>query len=167
MQSALAAASSGEGDPQIRDRLEQLRAEAEQPLVGPADPIDERTRHAAVEFNGHHFARVEQKMTVAQAASYCQRVDGHLVRIETAAEQQFVARLVATGADRTCWIDGSDAVSEGAWQFGDGRQMSCANWSPNEPNGGRGEHAVVMSRDGRWSDVNSSRRTAFVCEWED
>lgn len=101
-----------------------------------------------------------------QADRYCLCFyGGHLVTIDSAPEQSFLA--AALGGDRT-WIGATDEAAEGTWLWVDGSSAlggDYDNWSSNEPNnsGATEDCAMMMST---WYDVDCARTDipAFVCE---
>ena len=124
----------------------------------------------AVKYKGNYYLAVPMNRTHGGAMDYCKRLGGHLVRINNASEQAFVARLARGSGLPKCWIDGSDAYKENEWLFSDGIRMSFFPWAPGQPDhSGNIEHNLVMfASDGyKWHDdaeYHSDR--GFICEWE-
>lgn len=86
---------------------------------------------------------------------------GHLASIGDAAEQAFVAPLVA----QATWIGGGDAVTEGVYTWTDGTPWSYELWAPNEPNDTTVEDCVFMRSDGTWDDHDCDFAwPAYLCE---
>jgi predicted outer membrane repeat protein len=89
-------------------------------------------------------------------------VRGHLVAIQSAAENEFV-RLIA--GSTWCWVGLSDHESFGGmeagsnpltgWVWMGGESGSYRNWAPGQPDnsGAASEDAVMMRPDGLWQDV--------------
>ena len=130
----------------------------------------------AVKWNGHHYLLSDIIMSHPEAKERCENAGGHLVRIENAREQEFVARLASKGTQKSYWIDGSDRKREGDWLFSDGTRMkfffglkrSQSNWQ-----GGEHyiqiitRHAVLeVARCAAWVFATSPRR-GFICEWDE
>jgi hypothetical protein len=102
------------------------------------------------------------------ARDYCESLGGHLARIESRKELEFVIALVKSGElTDTLWIDGSDEISENDWRFSNGRPMSFAAWQSQEPNNLDSEHHVSLHHfTFYYQDTKSSKRKAFIIEWD-
>jgi len=94
------------------------------------------------------------------AEAFAQQLGGHLVSINSQAEQDFVWQNFGSlgGIDRRVWIGFSDASSEGAFAWSDGTAAKYTNWNPGEPNNSGGvEHfAELLGSNGRWNDLNEA-----------
>ncbi len=94
------------------------------------------------------------------AEAFAQQFGGHLVSINSQAEQDFVWQNFGNlgGVDRRIWIGFSDAASEGAWAWSDGSKASFTNWNAGEPNnsGGVEHYAELLGSSGRWNDLNAA-----------
>ena len=125
-------------------------------------PID------AVLFQGHHYKRFEQSVTRHQAEAYCELLGGHLVRITSAEENEFVHRLIQQrNRSSYYFIDGCDEDVEGQWKYSDGKAFAFEAWRDGEPQNNEGiEHSLVIGQTANWADVSSGSRRGFVCEWE-
>ena len=128
----------------------------------------------AVKWNGHHYLLSNVNISHPEAKERCESADGHLVRIENAREQEFVARLASKGVHSHYWIDGSDRQKEGTWIFSDGTPMSYFNWGPGEPSKFPGENYLMIIPEGDWRgwhDVpytgNGNEPSGFICEWDE
>ncbi len=119
----------------------------------------------AKEFQGHYYKVIRTLMTWHVAGRECEKMGGHLVRIESPQEQQFVHEL--TGKSGIHWIDGSDEFQEGQWVWGNGTKIAYANWDRGQPNNAKKiQHSMVIVESGKWGDDPSSYRYHFVCEWD-
>lgn len=94
------------------------------------------------------------------AEAFAQQLGGHLVSINSQAEQDFVWQNFGNlgGIDRRIWIGFSDAASEGSFQWSDGSSAKYTNWNPGEPNnsGGTEHYAELLGSSGRWNDLNEA-----------
>jgi Lectin C-type domain len=100
--------------------------------------------------SGAHYSWLEAYFT---SLTYtCCGVQGHLVTISDAPEQEFVLKLVGT---TQVWIGLTDIVNEGAMEWVDGTPFDFEKFRTGEPNdsGGR-EDCVMMTSDGvgGWAD---------------
>ncbi len=139
-------------------------------------PADAKT------FNGHAYKFFPQQLSWKDAKARCEALGGHLVIIETPAENAFLGKLITDGGKVDSWIGATDEGSEGQWRWVDGRNMTWTNWftKQNQPNNKGGvEHFGVMSNkklavDGligwEWSDQPNESLPAhepgYVCEWD-
>ena len=150
----------------IRDAIATLKQQPDAPVSNAQIPSD------AVEWNGHYYRVSNKRLPHDQAKQLCENAGGHLVRIESAAEQEFVAGLTRDTASPLIWIDGSDGNMEGAWFFSNGVPMKFFFWAANTPdNHQQIEHHIVMNRppenEGRWGDVAADgHKASFICEWD-
>ena len=132
-------------------------------LGGVAPPRD------AVPWAGHCYKRFDTPMSFTMAQRRCGEMGGHLVRIESDKEQQFVASLAKRGGFTLYWIDGSDEQKEGEWKFSSGQVMRFTAWGsgqPDDPTGRENKVHLVKSRGWRWNDAPPSRKCGFICEWD-
>ncbi len=107
-------------------------------------------------------------------------VNGHLVTINSAAENTFVQTLAA---GNEIWLGTTDSGVEGEWrweggietglQFWSGAAAGTAvnglynNWNGGEPNDfGTGEDHAAMRVDGFWNDLEGSNTRFYVIEWD-
>jgi hypothetical protein len=119
--------------------------------------------------------------TNAAAAAICDQEGMHLARVDSAAEQTFLAdgRVAAFGNRPKTWIGGSDAATENTWlwhdgvQFWEGRVNGSAVgglftfWRSDQPDNNNGNQDCILLRDsnsGRWQDSNCANSLRFICE---
>lgn len=131
-------------------------------LVPPDGKVAETT------YNGNRYVVYKGKVSHQYAEDLCKSYGGHLARISSAGENNVVKVLIAK-VGRMCWIDGSDAQSEGIWKFSNGEKMTYFNWAPGEPNNDRNQDYLRMYDEGNWDDSFESFELCcegFVCEFE-
>ena len=136
-----------------------------------AKKIKARIPKNAVKWNGHHYMSGGHK-TWHLARDYCESLGGHLLRIESPAENTFVSRSFPGGG---YWIDVSDAEQENVWTNSKREPLQYTNWAPGQPNGNGFDpnfaHAgYLFNGDGYphgWYNHPSGRRIAFICEWDE
>ena len=94
------------------------------------------------------------------AEAFAQQLGGHLVSLNSQAEQDFVWQNFGSlgGVDRRVWIGFTDAASEGSFAWSDGSPAKFTNWNPGEPNnsGGVEHYAELLGSNGRWNDLNDA-----------
>ncbi len=120
---------------------------------------------AIKEFNGHRYMLIPEQLTWEEAKAKCEAMGGHLVTINSAEEQSFVANL-ALG--QYIWLGASDAETEGTWVWVTGEDFAYTNWSVGEPQGAalNEDYALLhASLGGCWVDTTSDQYY-FICEWD-
>lgn len=119
------------------------------PLAYLGDVTDAATGTRYVALNGTSWTASE---------ALAQQLGGHLVSINTPAEQDFVWQNFGNlgGVDRRLWIGFNDVATEGQWQWSDGSAGKFTNWNSGEPNnsGGIEDFAEMLGSTGKWNDIN-------------
>jgi hypothetical protein len=137
----------------IKARITELESEPE------AGPQKRPRPKDVVKFNGHSYALIKEPATWHVAKQRCEDMGGHLVCVETAAEENFVKSFCG---QENVWVGGSDEDVEGEWRW-------CAGNSPvrvkiNSDNGSSEHHLSLFK--GEWHDGPSGHRHHYVCEWD-
>ena len=106
-------------------------------------------------FGGHHYALIEQPaVTWHVAQDLCASQGGHLVRIESPEEFEFVKTLAAHSQSPQFWVDGNDEASEGVWVDAEGEPLTYLPWRPGQPDNGWGcEHFAGTTSEPEFDDV--------------
>jgi hypothetical protein len=125
-------------------------------------------------FGGGEYWFCNNDRSWASARSRCQAQGMDLVRIDSAAENDFVRSNI----DGDWWIGASDQATEGAWvwaiggsQFWSGKANGTSvgglfsRWDGGQPNDLGGEDCAQMRSDGDWSDDACSDGEEYVCEF--
>ena len=128
-----------------------------------------------VELAGHRYVLVDTPMVWHDAVAHCDDIGGHLVTINSQAENEFVWDQFG---DYYHWVGATDEECEGEWRWVTDEPFDYTNWLPGEPNnccppthcGGDDctpEHYLTGPGipDGRWNDVPDGT-LVFVCEWD-
>ena len=128
---------------------------------------------AAQVFNNNNYTLITAG-TWAEAQSRAVAMGGNLVRIDSAAENAFLAGLLDETGDASAWIGGSDQTTEGEWRWADnGEQfwqgLAANNPTPGSAVGGRysngnvgepndvgGEDFAELQSSGGWNDLPTS-----------
>jgi hypothetical protein len=127
--------------------------------AAPSDWIYNATTH-------HYYAEVEG-VTWADAEALGVRLGGHLVTIDSAAENDW---LLATFPRPWLWIGMNDRAQEGTWVWSSGRKVDFTNWRDGEPDDWAGfdplgEDAGVLSgNEPVWSDISEHWLGAGILE---
>ncbi|BFZ22372.1 hypothetical protein BsWGS_25410 [Bradybaena similaris] len=106
---------------------------------------------------------VDQKTASSICAS--SSVQGALVSIINADENQFVFSLIPKGYNSYTWIGLQDPV-ENSFTWVDGTPVQYTNWEPGEPNNNNNEDCVAMDTvNGKWNDIQCANAySLFVCK---
>ena len=100
----------------------------------------------------------------------CQKLGGHLVRINSIEESGFlIKKMTPTAKGNAYWIDGSDEAKEGHWLFSNDQPVRHFNWTKREPDNASGtqHHVYVNLKTGEWYDTSGGfRASGCVCEWD-
>lgn len=125
--------------------------------------VDAGLPSPAYSFNGHYYALTRPGLNWNQAEAEAVSYGGHLVAINSQAEQDFLnAKFLPSPTNRNIyWIGMTDQAVEGTWVWSNGAPATYTNWYPNEPNNsGNEDYAVINwhyatggTNLGAWNDV--------------
>jgi hypothetical protein len=131
--------------------------------------------HTVMSYDGHYYWVVSGQSTYSAALDRAGQMTyrgltGHLATVTTPGEYNF---LYWTMNVRGALIALSDAMLESQWRFTAGPELgkratadNFTLWSDGEPNGGAGEHCVIMSISG-YNDVACGNQLhTYVVEFE-
>ncbi|HHG84433.1 MAG TPA: HYR domain-containing protein [Bacteroidetes bacterium] len=123
------------------------------------------------EHDGHrYYCSNGSNYTYAQAVAGAQAAGGHVVVINDAAENAYVANAIQAS---DVWIGASDEVIEGQWKWTNNDPFSYLNWKAGEPNNQGGtccanesgaDHAVLKKNNGKWYDRGACGQHEYVME---
>ncbi|WP_158305415.1 RHS repeat-associated core domain-containing protein [Opitutus terrae] len=121
-------------------------------------------------FNGHAYDVTPQGMEWNEAENWAKSRGGHLVAINSQAEQDFLLRNF--GAEPSYWIGLSDQAAEGDWsRWSNGEPATYGNWASGEPNNANAGEAFAMmnwntnqgiSGLGQWNDLPGGRTPGII-----
>ena len=98
-------------------------------------------------YNGHTYILSSDGMNWSAAKAYAESLGGHLVDINDAGEQQWVAENFAWVNP---WIAQNDAADTGLWSGVTASPGAYTNWGPGQPFTSNGENYGYMAPDGLW-----------------
>jgi serine/threonine protein kinase len=120
---------------------------------------------------GRHYRLFKRPMKWFDAYRFCKGAGGHLVEIESAEENAFVAALAGDGGP--AWIGLTDERVAGEWLWATGAEYGFSAWNSGVPGKGvpgKGgpEHwaAIDLASGGAWSARGGEAELPFVCEWD-
>ncbi|XP_073712929.1 C-type isolectin Sp-CL4-like [Misgurnus anguillicaudatus] len=96
-----------------------------------------------------------------EALAYCKMANSNLTSVRNNDDLIVVKSLMRVPRSAV-WIGGTDAVTEGTWQWSDGTPFDWTFWSPGQPDN-RGEEDCMSVDKGLAYDENCSKRLPFVC----
>src|SRR5262249_28963539 len=126
-------------------------------------------------YGGHYYALTSSAENWAAAEAEAVARGGHLVTINSAAEQTFLKNAFASEGNRNniFWTRFNDIASEGNFVSSSGQPVTFTFWAPGEPNDAGGdEDAAVLNwiQDlndpnlGAWNDLNTGAGVFGIIE---
>lgn len=111
----------------------------------------------------HHAYKLRSDaMDFPSANEACTALGGHLLTIETEAEQEQLAKWFSLEV----WL-GAARGSDGQFTWLGGGPLSYTNWAPNQPdNVNKPEDCLTYGRNHFWNDLRCSVPRASICELE-
>jgi len=113
---------------------------------------------------------------------YINGIGGQLATIRSQYENDLVHSLIQSAGANAYYLGGTDATTDGQWNWIEGGQEADRFWNGNvggsapagayapfsgEPGGGTGEnYLLIRSVDGVWLDVNGAGNNGYVIEWD-
>ncbi len=120
--------------------------------------------------NGHTYFLISTASWTA-SESFAQSLGGHLVSLNTSAEQQWVYDTYQNfgGGNLDLWIGLNDTANEGVFTWSSGEPVTFTNWASGEPNNQNGTEDFglmfrrndVLNRGGQWNDGNNAAPPLF------
>ena len=101
---------------------------------GQSEDKGNKTKGEAVEYEGHRYLICNDSMSWTEAKEKCEEMGGHLVTINGAGEQRFIAdHIEKDGIQKHhYWLGGTDAGKEGEWRWVTGEPFVFTNWDPGD-----------------------------------
>lgn len=137
--------------------------------------------------NGHYYEYISTSVDFAGALSQAgslthMGLQGHLATVTSTGEDAFIASLRSgSGINSAYWLAGSDAVTEGTWQWIAGPEtgtvfyqggvcQTYCGWETGEPNQNGAENAlhgyIWWNGNDRWNDVDGNGlQFSYVVEY--
>ena len=113
--------------------------------------------------NRRYFTQFDVQMTWPDARAFCQSVGGDLAVLNTKNLNEFVHDNFPAGQ---IWLGATDGEQEDQWMWVNGQNMqqgNYSNWGWEQPNRGRRENCLSMTRR-KWYDDNCLARLKPLCE---
>jgi hypothetical protein len=105
--------------------------------------------------------------SASQVESLAAHVGGHLVSIDSAAENEWLRLnfMNLPSAPSQIWIGAHDTMHEGNFRWRNSLPLVFAKWAPGEPNNANNnEDAAVMTANGLWNDVPNFSTISGIVE---
>jgi hypothetical protein len=112
----------------------------------------------------------------ADADLSCTSLGMHLVKIDSAAENDFIASNMFGTNAAFIWLGGDDRAVEGTWRWHDGTLFWSGtssgmapsgiytNWYPGYPGAAATTDCLEMRDDATWDDKQCTQGKRYVCE---
>lgn len=136
----------------------------------------------ALIWKGNSYKFYPEQLTWKQAQEKCKAIGGHLIVIDSTAENNLAAKLIEGAGWTDSWIGITDEAREGDWRTIKGDALGYTNWfnRGNQPNNkGAGEHFGLISNrllangeriNWEWSDqpneAQGQHKPGYICEWD-
>jgi|GEM_PF-1939832 len=98
-----------------------------------------------------------------QANAEAQALGGHLVAINSAAEQQWLVDTYTIESPH--WIGLTDAGQNGVFVWTNGDPVTYQNWMPNEPSPGDQDAVMLANSAGRWDNQRAEQSDFYDNGW--
>lgn len=126
--------------------------------------------------NGHSYQQFDIGLSWSEAKTHCEGLGGYLATLTSQEENDFVFENVGL-KEVNIWLGGTDAKTEGTWEWVTGETWSYKNWGPNQPDDGdsgeQGQDQLIFwdAAPGKWDDNGLPRgdfpNARFICEWNE
>ncbi|MCF7837804.1 MAG: hypothetical protein K9N49_04170 [Candidatus Marinimicrobia bacterium] len=133
---------------------------------GP-DPEPDPTYPAAPH---NTYILMQQRATWEQARQAAEQRGGHLATITSPTEwNNILGQLGQTLLNKSVWLGGSDASTEGAWRWVTGEPWSYSRWAPGQPNNNGGaQHFLQLwgatGANYQWDDNSDTTVDYYLLE---
>ena len=155
-------------------QLETVQAAAQESVVDEGEKAAGKVSvpRGAVKFGKSRYYVVTKPETYHVARVKCGLMGGHLVRIESEAEHQFVTKLIQSLGIQSqhhhyhwLYIDGSDEVESKVYRDSQGKEIEYLPWAEGYPQEPDKKFYLLINLEGKFYTTYSSRRF-YICEWE-
>ncbi|KAL4236449.1 plasmacytoid dendritic cell antigen processing and presentation [Mactra antiquata] len=122
---------------------------------------------------------IDEKESQKNAVQECISLDSHLVLVNSASEQSYLANYLSgiwsyvRDHDDEVWILGTDHENEGTWVYTDDiseteKPLPYTHWATDQPDDPHGKHedCVALNRDSKfqWYDFECNQHFHYICE---
>lgn len=130
-----------------------------------ADPAQGWCTGSTAAFGGSTYAFCDNDATWIGARNSCTDLGMHMLTINDAAENSWVASTAGTGH---WWMGYTDQVTESFFEWEDGSPAFYLNWATGEPNDANGNEdcGEIYANTGVWNDDDCASAQPYVCETE-
>ncbi len=113
-------------------------------------------------FSGNAYEIVRTGSTYNSANNTCSRKGGHVLYINSAAEQSFITSIVSSGR---YWI-GAIYSSSSGWTWAGGSSVLYSNWYGETPASSTEKYAYIDASTGYWHNSERSNSCFIIVEYE-
>eukprot|EP00105_Crassostrea_gigas_P000807 XP_011412753.1 PREDICTED: C-type mannose receptor 2 [Crassostrea gigas] len=113
-------------------------------------------------YGGKKYCVVQGQRSWMNAKDYCYQINAHLMEIESAEEQNWIASKVpGLGC---IWIGLTDQETEGIWRWSHSHSApQNPQWLDGQPDGGTVQNCAMLYKGG-WDDYPCDSNLLFICE---
>ena len=131
-------------------------------------------------YNGHYYAIFQGPVYWEEAKDACEALGGHLLTINSSAEQVFIENILSSAEPGHYWIGLTDSYGEGNWsEWITGEPVYYQNWGEPQPDNwgdlpddqnygaicaGHFYNEYYNNQFGQWDD-RENVPMGFICEW--
>ena len=113
-------------------------------------------------FSGNAYEIITTGSTYNSANNTCSRKGGHVLYINSAAEQNFIMSIVSSGK---YWIGAIYSKSSG-WTWAGGSSVLYSNWHGETPESSTEKYAYIDASTGYWHNSERSNSCFIIVEYE-
>lgn len=122
-----------------------------------------------------YYLLVKWNASWHDAKAQCEKLDGHLAAITTAAEQEYVVKEFMKphddGTRPHIWLGATNETEDGKWRWvTDDDKWAYQAWVPDQPDNATGEqHSLelcMIFKDIGWNDARGKDAKWYLCEWQ-
>jgi hypothetical protein len=116
------------------------------------------------EWNGHYYKIYTEKMNWSEAKKFCESEGGHLVTVETPAENEMLKELIADieTEEGKFWLGGFKN-NDNIWKWVTGNNIKDFYLENATP---AAKIYLDINQDLEWGITADNVQFPFICEWE-
>ena len=137
----------------------------------PPGPACWQTYPTAVSGLTSRYRHGATRLIWVEAARDCETDGGHLIVIDSDAENTWLAQVAAesltnqASSHQLAWLGMGDHAKEGEFVWVTGAPLTLTSWFKDEPNSlNDNEDCGEMRASGLWNDDRCNAQLAYVCE---
>lgn len=136
-----------------------------------AGPLCWQTYPTVVEGSASRYKQGATRLIWVEAERDCQTEGGHLIVIDSDAENTWMAQVAAqsltnqASSHQLAWLGMGDHAAEGEFRWITGAPLTLTSWFEGEPNSlNEAEDCGEMRASGLWNDDRCNAQLTYICE---